>query len=397
MKKSLIVTVLMASTILLGPTPYILAQNSNSQMDTLSNWSIEVKTGVNYFRSNPSPSKFIDRVHPILGGAIDYTINPLVGIGLELLSNPFGGEVNSTTTLDGSTFDVVPYVSVNLSNLLFANRQGLWKKISLYESVGLGVGFYNYSINNASVTNSKTMLASLSSTLEYKMSQHWSLDLEGQYRYYDRANMAGGFASKGNCEALTASLGLRYKFGAGTKTHARNVVASAFSTLSEPIKQNDFAKDALAQLSDLEKQNTDLEKKLNDLEGQLKPKPVVKQEPVVVKPTLPSSFQSIEFNFDSSKLTQNSYSTLDKMALLLNNGTWSALKVFGNTDSLGSAEYNQKLSEYRASMVKDYLVKKSVPSSKISTVGNGEEKPVATNETEEGRQKNRRVDFEITF
>jgi OOP family OmpA-OmpF porin len=67
----------------------------------------------------------------------------------------------------------------------------------------------------------------------------------------------------------------------------------------------------------------------------------------------------------------------------------------GHTDSIGSDAYNQKLSERRAAAVKDYLVSKGIPASKITTIGKGESQPVATNKTAEGRQKNRRVDIEF--
>ena len=67
----------------------------------------------------------------------------------------------------------------------------------------------------------------------------------------------------------------------------------------------------------------------------------------------------------------------------------------GHTDSIGTEAYNQKLSERRAAAVKDYLVSKGIPASKITTIGKGESQPVATNKTAEGRQKNRRVDIEF--
>ncbi len=70
-----------------------------------------------------------------------------------------------------------------------------------------------------------------------------------------------------------------------------------------------------------------------------------------------------------------------------------SIKVVGNTDSIGSAAYNQKLSERRANAVKDYLVSKGVPADKIQTEGHGLRDPVASNKTKEGRAKNRRADI----
>jgi len=72
------------------------------------------------------------------------------------------------------------------------------------------------------------------------------------------------------------------------------------------------------------------------------------------------------------------------------------MSVAGYTDYIGSNEYNLKLSVRRANSVKKYLLKRHVPASSITITGYGEENPIAPNETPEGRQKNRRVEFQIT-
>ncbi|MGE5640969.1 MAG: OmpA family protein, partial [Clostridia bacterium] len=69
--------------------------------------------------------------------------------------------------------------------------------------------------------------------------------------------------------------------------------------------------------------------------------------------------------------------------------------AIGHTDSIGTDEYNQKLSVRRAESVKSYLVSKGVEQNRVYTEGKGEKQPVATNKTKEGRQKNRRVEIEV--
>jgi outer membrane protein OmpA-like peptidoglycan-associated protein len=72
------------------------------------------------------------------------------------------------------------------------------------------------------------------------------------------------------------------------------------------------------------------------------------------------------------------------------------LDVEGHTDSVGSDEYNQSLSEKRAEAVRAYLTQQGVPPDSISAAGFGKARPVATNDTAEGRQLNRRVELVVS-
>jgi len=72
------------------------------------------------------------------------------------------------------------------------------------------------------------------------------------------------------------------------------------------------------------------------------------------------------------------------------------LEVEGHTDSVGSDEYNQRLSENRANSVRDFLIREGINSSSIAARGFGESQPVATNDTAAGRQQNRRVELVVS-
>jgi outer membrane protein OmpA-like peptidoglycan-associated protein len=85
---------------------------------------------------------------------------------------------------------------------------------------------------------------------------------------------------------------------------------------------------------------------------------------------------------------------LSKIAGILLVASGYSLKLEGHTDSVGSDEYNQRLSERRAESVRDYLAQSSVTSA-MTTQGFGESQPVASNDTAEGRQRNRRVEIVI--
>lgn len=101
------------------------------------------------------------------------------------------------------------------------------------------------------------------------------------------------------------------------------------------------------------------------------------------------------FDFDKSVVRPDGKKSIDDAVAKLGGVDLEMVIATGHTDSIGSDAYNQRLSERRAAAVKDYLVSKGIPASKITTIGKGESQPVATNKTSEGRQKNRRVDIEF--
>ena len=94
-------------------------------------------------------------------------------------------------------------------------------------------------------------------------------------------------------------------------------------------------------------------------------------------------------------LTDNSKKLLDRAADMIKKYTQFKYIIKGYTDDRGRAEYNLKLSGQRASKVKEYLISQGVDASLLSSQGFGEENPIASNDTKEGRKQNRRVVFEI--
>jgi outer membrane protein OmpA-like peptidoglycan-associated protein len=102
---------------------------------------------------------------------------------------------------------------------------------------------------------------------------------------------------------------------------------------------------------------------------------------------------SVLFAFNKSDLLPAAKTKLDQVAEVLKQSPDASFTVEGNTDSKGSADYNKELSERRANSVKDYLASKGVNGDNIKAVGNGEDQPVASNDTPEGRANNRRVEI----
>jgi OOP family OmpA-OmpF porin len=121
-------------------------------------------------------------------------------------------------------------------------------------------------------------------------------------------------------------------------------------------------------------------------------------EVALVKKEFKIVLPNVYFEFNKSDIRPESYSVLDEAATtiktVLSTTPDAKFEVQGHTDSKGSDAYNLKLSEARANAVKDYLVtNQQVPAARLMARGYGESKPVASNDSDAGRAKNRRVEF----
>jgi len=101
------------------------------------------------------------------------------------------------------------------------------------------------------------------------------------------------------------------------------------------------------------------------------------------------------FKFDSYKIAEENFAGLDVVAKFLKDTPNVIVKVEGHTDNIGSKEYNQNLSQKRAESIANYFIEKGVDSSKVTTEGFGDSKPIATNKTKEGRKQNRRTELKF--
>jgi outer membrane protein OmpA-like peptidoglycan-associated protein len=101
------------------------------------------------------------------------------------------------------------------------------------------------------------------------------------------------------------------------------------------------------------------------------------------------------FDFDSSALRSGARQDLQDFATSMKDYPETEILVVGHTDSKGSADYNQDLSQRRAGSAADYLINQGISADRLRTEGRGETEPVATNDTEAGRQQNRRVEVAI--
>jgi OmpA-OmpF porin, OOP family len=104
---------------------------------------------------------------------------------------------------------------------------------------------------------------------------------------------------------------------------------------------------------------------------------------------------NIFFDVGKATLRDESFPELDRMVATFNENPKMAIEVGGHTDNTGSNEINLKLSQDRADAVREYFIGKGIEPDRVASKGYGEAKPVASNDTEEGKQTNRRVEFVI--
>ena len=222
-----------------------------------------------------------------------------------------------------------------LSTKLDWNLGSNW---NLFGKVG---GSYNYVDQkegdyNGSEENWSLMLGA---GVEYQINHNWRLRTE--YQWF---NNVGEYRTTGNADVNYLSVGISYYFGSA----APAAVATTAAVVAEPA-------------------------------------PVAEPLPAV-------TLSKGAFANDSAELTPDAKTTLDEAAKNLNENPETNADVIGYTDSTGSAEYNQKLSEKRAQSASEYLKTQGVEESRVNTVGKGEANPIADNSTAEGREQNRRVE-----
>jgi len=138
------------------------------------------------------------------------------------------------------------------------------------------------------------------------------------------------------------------------------------------------------------------------------PVPVPEPAPVVVPPPAPApkpviiekgrQTLNVEFDFDKATIKKGYYQDIDNLAQVMKDYPDLNVVIEGHTDSVGSNAYNKKLSQRRAESVKKYMVEKGgIDANRLKAQGFGEEKPIASNKTKEGRQQNRRVEAAVDY
>lgn len=201
---------------------------------------------------------------------------------------------------------------------------------------------------------------------------------EARYIYDDFSYEAFGFGPNSGMDDVRVSLGIEIPLG--KKVVEREVVREVVreKVVEVPAKITDSDGDGVPDQSD---QCPNTMKGLRvDNRGCAEKNQTLRLE-------------GVNFELDSARLTLNAREVLDRVVRTLQGQPTLRVQIAGHTDSTGSAAYNQQLSQERAVSVRSYLVSAGIESFRLVARGYGETQPVASNETEYGRARNRRVEF----
>ena len=151
-------------------------------------------------------------------------------------------------------------------------------------------------------------------------------------------------------------------------------------------------------IKDLEKKESENDLAASTAAASLKKDPVaVTESGILPVEELEINFYQrvIFFNRRTDTLKEESYKPLDEVCYILIKYPDLHFEIEGHTDSVDTEAYNQDLSEKRALRVKKYFISKGIPSDRVTSIGYGESRPIDTNETPEGKARNRRVEIKI--
>ena len=195
---------------------------------------------------------------------------------------------------------------------------------------------------------------------EKQLSDDWALRVE--YQYFD--DFDDKIIQDLNSNLVT--VGLSYNFGTGNTTAAAAAAAAAAATQapSEPITEPETV--------------------------------VVEEAAVIVTKTQTEIFsQGNTFATNSTELSEEGKTAVEPIVEVLQTYPQSTVNIVGHTDSTGAAEYNMMISKKRGAAVAAYIEEQGIEAHRISASGEGEENPIASNDTAEGRAQNRRVEATI--
>jgi len=259
--------------------------------------------------------------------------------------------------------------------------------VSPFFSGGLS-GSYVSLMNQQSTTVEDTfwdVQINVSFGAEWKIGEDWRIKTEASYHtfgntYLDGSigtGIGGGILGSNNETFISFDLGFLYYFGKGRRSRICQLYEGL--SVAESTEKVDY-------------------NRIEDIVERHIPEEVIKEVVVETPVAMPSTrwvLVGVNFDFNSTRLRSEAYPILFHAVQVLLRNPDMRIEIQGHTDNIGSESYNQRLSERRAEMVRNYLVARGVDRNRLRTKGFGETKPIADNKTADGRAINRRIEFKV--
>jgi OOP family OmpA-OmpF porin len=280
-------------------------------------------------------------------------------------------EFSGTFTEYASVGPGVTYDQWKLSNTGLMARYHFGDR-ALRPFIAAGLGYQKH---RSVLDEDKNLTQSLGLGLQGKLAKHWSARAQVLWRRdLDGSSIPGrsGFSD------WIYSIGMSFDFG-GTTPPPPPPPAAAPPPPPPPPPNPDLDGDGVPNERD-KCPNT-------------RPGAVVDLDGCEVEAVI--ELEGVYFDFDKATIKPEGKVVLNEAAALLQKHERVVVEVAGHTDSVGTDAYNQGLSERRANAVRDYLASKGVKASRLTARGYGESRPVASNDTKEGRAENRRVELVV--
>lgn len=395
-------------------------------------WSIGVHLGTLNQSNLIGIRRKFDQVEHQLGYGAYIKKQLLPGFGLQL--DYLGGKVAGSYKDNNNTFETqLPWSvalagNVTLANINWRQHQGVVKP---YLTAGLGVlGFEATTEINGTATTAESeakMFVPAGLGLKFAVAPNMLLDVGYKMNLVQSSHFDG--AGSGSKDIFSyAHIGMEFALGDKTKPFLGN--SNPVSTLyDELLEQNTLIAEQNALIARQKAENDAVKADLAKLDAELadddgdgvanrfdqcpdtpkgtkvdgagcplpEPKEPIIQKIVITEEdrrVVDEAIQNLEFDLGKSTIRPTSNTSLNKVAALLIEKNFS-LKLSGHTDDSGSMQTNMRLSKERAESVKAYLVSKGANPSRIEATGYGPTQPIAPNNTETGRQQNRRVEFTL--
>jgi outer membrane protein OmpA-like peptidoglycan-associated protein len=207
-------------------------------------------------------------------------------------------------------------------------------------------------------------------------------------------------AAKAEAERMKAEAEAAAAEAARQKEEAEKAKAEALAQQQALAEQAAKAQQQAAQSDQLRQQAEQMREQAEKEKQELRAKLLAQLNTILATRDsargLVANMSDVLFKSGSFELLPGARERLAKISGIVLAYPTLHLQVEGHTDSVGSDEYNQELSEYRAQAVRDYLVQQGIPAGQIAARGLGKTQPIASNDTPEGRQQNRRVELVLS-